>query len=139
MYLRGAQRMVAWPTQPEPLVPSVLVTDDNDGWRDAVGDALAREGFRTLEAACGEEAIELVRCERIDVILIDFHMPRLDGIQTLRIIRREQFWVPAVLMTAHPADVPADEARALRVDTVLEKPADRHVIVTTVTRVMRRP
>jgi len=129
--------MVAWPNRIENPVPSVLIADDNDGWRGAVGDVLAREGFRTLEATCGEEAIELVRHERLDVVLIDFHMPRLDGLQTLRIIRREQYWLPAVLMTAHPTDLPAAEVRALRVETVLEKPVDRQVIVRIVTRVVR--
>ena len=129
--------MVAWPNPCDNLTPSVLIADDSDNWRDAVGDCLAREGFRTLEATCGEEAIELVRTERLDVILIDFHMPRLDGIQTLRIIRREEHWLPAVLMTAHPADLPADEVEALRVESILAKPADRHVIVTTVTRIIR--
>jgi CheY-like chemotaxis protein len=129
--------MVAWPNHADSPTPSVLIADDTDTWRDAVGDVLAREGFRTVEASCGEEAIELVRHERLDVVLIDFHMPRLDGIQTLRIIRREQYWVPAVLMTAHPDDLPAADVRALRVETVLEKPVDRQVIVRTVTRVVR--
>lgn len=128
--------MVAWPNPSESPAPSVLIADDNDGWRDVVGDVLAREGFRTVEASCGEEAIELVRHERIDVVLIDFHMPRLDGIQTLRIIRRERYWLPAVLMTAHPDDLPAADVRALRVETVLEKPVDRQVIVRTITRIM---
>lgn len=130
--------MVAWPVEPEPLAPSVLITDDNDGWRCAVGDILSREGFHTYEATCGEEAIEVVRAERLDVVLIDFHMPRLDGIQTLRILRREEHWLPAVLMTAHPDELPADEVQALRVHTVLAKPADRQVIVTIVTRLVRR-
>ncbi len=129
--------MVAWPNHIENPTPSVLIADDNDGWRGAVGDVLARAGFRTLAATCGEEAIELVRHERIDVLLIDFHMPRLNGIQTLRIIRREEYWLPAVLMTAHPADLPAAEVQALRVETVLEKPVDRQVIVRIVTRVVR--
>lgn len=64
-------------------------------------------------------------------------MPRLDGIQTLRIIRRQELWLPAVLMTAHPSDVPADEVETLRISGIMTKPADRHVIITTVTRVMK--
>jgi len=130
--------MVAWPIEAEPLTPSVLITDDNDAWRRAVEDVLADVGFRTLQAACGEEAIEVVRAERIDIVLIDFHMPRLDGIQTLRIMRHENHWTPAVIMTAHPADLPQAEIRALRIDSVLAKPADRDRIVTTVTRIVWR-
>ncbi|MBL7139929.1 MAG: response regulator [Planctomycetes bacterium] len=128
--------MVAWPNDMAEQSPSVLVADDSASWRDAVGDCLARAGFRTLEAADGEEAVEIVRCERIDVLLIDFHMPRLDGLQAIRIIRREHRWLPSVLMTAHPTAVPADEVRSLGIATVLAKPADRRIIVTTVIRVM---
>jgi len=129
--------MVAWPNPMPDDTPSVLIADDSDAWRDAVGEVLDREGFRTLEAADGAEAVEIVRCERLDVVLIDFHMPRLDGLQALRIIRRERRRLPSVLMTAHPMDVPPEEVRALRIATVLAKPADRRVIVTTVMRVIR--
>ncbi len=129
--------MVAWSRALADTHPSVLVADDSDAWRGAVGDVLARAGFRTLEAADGQEAVEVVRGERLDVVLIDFHMPRLDGLQALRIIRRERTRLPSVLMTAHPNDVPPDQVRALRIATVLAKPADRRVIVATVTRVMR--
>ena len=129
--------MVAWAYPRSGTPPSVLVADDNATWRDAVGEVLARAGFRPLEAADGEEVVRLVRRERVDLVLIDFHMPRLDGIQAVRMLRREQRWQPAVLMTARPAEVPRDEVRALRIATVLAKPADRRVIVTTVSRVIR--
>jgi CheY-like chemotaxis protein len=117
--------------------PSVLTTDDNDAWRAAVGDILSRAGFQTIQAACGEEAIEVVHSQWVDIVLIDFHMPRLDGIQTLRIIRRSGRWVPAVMMTAHPTDVPPEEIEDLQIRGVLSKPADRRRIVTIVTRVVR--
>lgn len=131
--------MVAWVRDPENLSPSVLITDDNDGWRAIVEDILSREGFRTLQATCGEEAIEVVRTEHLDIVLIDFHMPRLDGIETLRIIRRHRENLPAVLMTGHPQDLPTAEVQALRIESVLTKTADRQRIVTTVTQIVRWP
>jgi len=132
--------MVAWPVEPisEGESPSVLITDDNRSWRSVVEEVLARSGFRTRQAACGEEAIEVVRTEWIDIVLIDFHMPRLDGIQTLRIIRATGNWQPAVMMTGQPEDVPPEEAHALKVESIMAKPADRQVIIRTVTRVVRR-
>jgi CheY-like chemotaxis protein len=130
--------MVAWPIEPLAESPAVLIADDNEAWRAVVDDVLARAGFRTAQAACGEEAIEVVRTRTIDIVLIDFHMPRLDGIQTLRIIRARGSWQPAVVMTAHPEELPADETRNLRIESVLAKPADRQVIVTTVMRIVWR-
>jgi two-component system chemotaxis response regulator CheY len=130
--------MVAWPIEPEDANRSVLITDDSRSWREVVGDILERAGFRTLQAACGEEAIEVVRTEWIDIVLIDFHMPRLDGIQTLRIIRASGNWQPAVMMTGQPEEVPTEEVEALKVEQVLPKPSDRQQIVTTVTRIVWR-
>lgn len=129
--------MVAWACEPESLNPSVLITDDNDSWREVVEDILRDLGLTTFQATCGEEAIELVRAAHLDLVLIDFHMPRLDGIETLRIIRRHDERVPAVMMTADPEDLPVAEIRALRIESVLTKPADRRCIVTTVTRIIR--
>ena len=130
--------MVAWPIEPLAESPSVLITDDSASWRQVVEEVLTRAGFLTAQAACGEEAIEVVQRQRIDIVLIDFHMPRLDGVQTLRIIRSQGSWQPAVMMTAHPEEVPAEEVQALRVESILEKPADRRVIVTTITRIVRK-
>jgi len=132
--------MVAWPVEPisECQGPSVLIADDSRSWRSVVEEVLARSGFRTLLAACGEEAIEVVRSEWVDIVLIDFHMPRLDGIQTLRVIRAAGNWQPAVMMTGQPEEVPPQEALALKVESIMAKPADREVIVTTVTRIVRR-
>ena len=129
--------MVAWAAEPISENPSVLVTDDSASWRTAVVETLARAGFRTLQAACGEEAIEVVHTEWIDIVLIDFHMPRLDGIQTLRIIRSRGNWQPAVMMTARPDAVPQTEVQALRIESILAKPADCRRIVATVTRVAK--
>ncbi|MCX5683310.1 MAG: response regulator [Planctomycetota bacterium] len=130
--------MVAWPVEPISDEPSVLITDDSQSWRSVVEEILSRSGFRTRQATCGEEAIELVRTEWIDIVLIDFHMPRLDGIQTLRIMRATGNWQPAVMMTGHPEAVPPDEAQALKVESIMAKPTNRQVIVTTVTRIVRR-
>ena len=129
--------MVAQPINLEPCDASVLITDDNDAWRDAVDEVLRRAGFRTLQAECGEEAIEVVHTQHIDIALIDFHMPRLDGLETLRRLREEPMWLPAVLMTAHPADVPLAEVRSLHIEFVLTKPADRHHVVSVVSRLVR--
>jgi two-component system chemotaxis response regulator CheY len=130
--------MVAGPLEPMSETPSVLITDDSDSWRAVVEEVLARAGFNTLQASCGEEAIEVVRKEWIDIVLIDFHMPRLDGIQTLRVIRATGNWQPAVMMTGRPDEVPTDEARALGVERVMAKPADRQVIVTTIIETVKQ-
>jgi CheY-like chemotaxis protein len=128
--------MVALPANSGPFGPSVLIADDNDGWRGAVDEVLTREGFRTVQARSGEEAVDLARAEPVDVALLDFHMPRLDGLETLRRIREFLDHLPAALMTGRPAEVPPAAVRSLRIEFVIEKPADRVQIVTVVTKLV---
>ena len=130
--------MVARPVDLE-SEPSVLVADDSSAWRRAVVDVLRRAGFRTLQAGDGEEAVDVVRTELLDLVLVDFHMPRLDGIETVRHIRRHDQHLPAVMMTARPAELPVVEIRRLRIAMVLPKRGvDRRRIVSAV-RMNLRP
>lgn len=130
--------MVARPESLD-LEPSVLITDDYDPWRDVVDEVLRRAGFRTLQAACGEEAVEIVRSQLVDAALVDLHMPRLDGLETIRLMRRHHRRLPAALMTSHPEDVPAAEVQSLEIEFVVTKPADGGWITTVVARLIRHP
>jgi CheY-like chemotaxis protein len=62
---------------------SILITDDDRGCREALCEIVASEGFRTLLAESGEEALEIIREERIHLALLDMHMPRLTGLETM--------------------------------------------------------
>ncbi len=116
--------------------PSVLIADDYHPWRDAVEEVLGRAGFRTIQAACGEEAVEIALSEPIDAALVDFHMPRLDGVETIREIRRHRHLLPAALMTSRPEDVPPDAVRSLHIRFVVTKPADGDWIATVVAQLI---
>jgi CheY-like chemotaxis protein len=83
----------------------VLVVDDDETVRMSLVDALATEGVRVSMAACGQEALERVTAEPVDLVLADVRMPGMDG---LELLRRLQVGTPAggpaaavVLMTAY--------------------------------------
>jgi CheY-like chemotaxis protein len=64
--------------------PRLLVADDDDDLRDALGEFFAREGFAVALAGTGLEAIEILRRDLFDVTVLDGHMPGLSGPQVLR-------------------------------------------------------
>src|SRR4051794_28044556 len=68
---------------------TVLVVDDDAGFRAYVRAALDRPTFRVVEAADGEEAVDIALRERPDVILLDWPMPGQSGIATCRHLRSE--------------------------------------------------
>jgi CheY-like chemotaxis protein len=123
---------------PQPS-PSLLITDDDRSFRETLGQAFADRGFRTLYAADGEEALEIVRAEPIHVALFDMHMPRLTGLETLHRLRTleiEPF--PCILMTAALTDLIARQAREEQAFAALSKPFGFRVMFDLVLDAMRR-
>src|SRR5688500_3536212 len=68
---------------------SILIVDDDAGFRAFVAAALAQAGYRTIEAATGEDAIEAVRVERPHLLVLDVRLPGLSGYEVCHQLRRE--------------------------------------------------
>lgn len=102
--------------------PSLLITDDDPAWRNALGEAFGPPRFRPLLASDGCEAVEIVRHERIDLVLLDLHMPRLDGLETMRRVREMRGELPCILISAGLNDRIRQDALDLRAFSVLAKP-----------------
>ena len=83
------------PTKPY----SVLITDDELGSREALRDLVEPEGYRTVLASSGEEAVDIVREEPVHLALLDMHMPRLTGLETLELMRQVNQVLPCILIT----------------------------------------
>ena len=76
--------------------------EDSEAIRTAIVTLLRKRGYKTLIALNGEEAVELARQEQPDLILMDIKMPVMDGIEALRVIRRDIRLqaVPVVMLTS---------------------------------------
>lgn len=79
-----------------------LVCDDDMPVRNMVRDMLEEKGVNVIEANDGQEALSVFMKEKIDLVIIDFLMPRVDGLQVIRNIRMsgERGKIPIVLMSA---------------------------------------
>jgi two-component system chemotaxis response regulator CheY len=82
------------------------------------------EVSRYLEAANGQEALETLREEWVDLILLDLHMPVMDGLDLLRNINQEELHsrIPSVLVTTEESKEAIDEAKALGIMAHVKKP-----------------
>ena len=68
--------------------PSLLITDDDPAFRETLRVVFEPEGYRTLLAGTGEEALDIVRNQEVHLVLLDMHMPRLTGLETLRQVKQ---------------------------------------------------
>ncbi len=88
----------------------ILIVDDNNHMRALLKDALKTANFSVLIARDGVEGMEKIRAARPDLILLDYKMPRMDGLAVLDALNTEGFDIPVILMTAE-----GDEEIAVKV------------------------
>ena len=82
-------------------MPRLLVVDDDDLFRESLGLNLIDEGHEVTSVATGREALTfLENGGRVDVVLLDWRMPRLSGIEVLREMRRAGLTIPVIFLTA---------------------------------------
>jgi CheY-like chemotaxis protein len=112
--------------------PVVMLVEDFDDTREMMRHVLERGGCRVLEAANGQEAIELAQRERLDLILMDLNMPVLDGFTaTLRIREYESTRdVPVVAVTAFDTAEFRAAASAVGCSEYVVKPLDLERLTT---------
>lgn len=121
-------------------VPTIVLADDSIFFRVMMRTLLEREGYHVLEAGDGGEALELVRLERPDMVLMDIGMPSMDGVTTARRIRAiagASARVPIVFLTALAASVDRDSALAAGGNDYLVKPVSNRELLTVVRRYAR--
>ena len=126
---------------PSPVVPSsgrtqrILVVDDNAVNRQVVKLLLAGEGLDLLEAANGREALDRLGAEAIDLVLLDVHMPVMDGRECIARIRATSAgWrsIPVIALTAEAMEGDRERLLASGMTDYVAKPIDRATLVQKV-------
>jgi CheY-like chemotaxis protein len=117
---------------------SILITDDDDICREALRDIMEPEGYRTLLASSGEEAVDIVRGAPIHLVLLDMHMPTLTGLETLQLVRQINAMLPAILVTGDPSESVVRQAYQAHCFSVLPKPVSKNVVLYTVLKALAR-
>lgn len=121
-------------TEPRDTAGSVLVVDDTDDLRRLIALALRRDGFDVLEAASGEAAIEILKTQRVDVMVLDMGLPAMSGTDVVRAlrVRPETLTLPILLMTGSGTSQSVIEGLDAGADDFLAKPVRLDELVARV-------
>jgi CheY-like chemotaxis protein len=120
-------------------VPSILITDDDLSFRDTVRQMLEPYGYRLTTAGDGEEALRILENAPVHLLLLDMHMPKLSGIETVERARQSlKAPLPWILMSARVDDDLLEQARRADAFTVLNKPTSRFAITNNVELALRK-
>jgi DNA-binding response OmpR family regulator len=118
--------------------PTLLLADDDPTIADSLAPFLERAGFHVLVASDGASALEKAQAHHPDMIVLDVLMPRMDGREVLRRLRRANVWTPTILLTQ--VGEASERALALEegADDYINKPFDPHELLARVRAVLRR-
>jgi two-component system, cell cycle response regulator DivK len=124
------------PSAPPPLV---LVAEDDPDIRLMMKTLLEMKGYRTAEAANGQEAVEAAARERPDIILVDLQLPRLNGFAVTRFVRQhvELRRVPVVVVSGHDPARHRAPALAAGCNAYIQKPIDFDELDGVLTELLR--
>ena len=114
----------------------LLIADDDRGVRDVLR-AIFEPFFELVEAESGDEAVDLIEQVRVDIALLDMHMPRRTGLETLRVLKRVRAAAPGILVTAEATDALRRDAAEADAFDVLAKPVRKAELVSTVAAALR--
>jgi two-component system, OmpR family, KDP operon response regulator KdpE len=115
----------------------VLVVDDSPQIRRALRVILISQGFVVMDARSGEEALELIRSERMELILLDVNLPGMSGFETCREIRRTSD-IPVIMLTVRNGERDKVQAFDAGADDYIVKPFGAEELTARVRATLRR-
>lgn len=102
--------------------PKLLIADDDAALRASLGEAFTRRGFDVSLAEDGEQGLEIARRHNVHLVLVDYQMPRLSGLQLMAELSELFPNLPCILMSAAMDDALRAEAEKMRAYGVMSKP-----------------
>lgn len=116
---------------------TILVVDDEESIRLSLEGILLDEGFQTISASTGEDAVQIAQEEDPDLILLDIWMPGIDGLETLTRIRKNRPGQQIIMMSGHGTIETAVKATRLGAYDFIEKPLSLDKILLSIQNAMK--
>jgi two-component system, NtrC family, nitrogen regulation response regulator NtrX len=114
------------------MFPSVLIVDDEPSILKSLSGLLSDEGFEVLTAANGYEALKIIDTEFPDLVLLDIWMPGIDGIETLKEIKKSNPYIQVIIISGHGTIETAVKATKLGAFDLIEKPLSIDKIIVAI-------
>jgi DNA-binding response OmpR family regulator len=119
-------------------MPSVLIVDDEEGFRSVLVRRLQARGIQVFDVGRGEEALEFLQTRNVDVVLLDIKMPGMSGVEVLRQMREQGCKAEVIVLSGHVFLDTAVEIMDFGVNDYLLKPCDTEELMDRITLAYER-
>ncbi|MCD6584749.1 MAG: sigma-54-dependent Fis family transcriptional regulator [Desulfobacteraceae bacterium] len=114
------------------MFPSILIVDDKTSILKSLSGILSDEGFDAITATNGYEALKILESESPDLVLLDIWMPGIDGIDTLKEIKKNSPTTPVIMITGHGTIETAVNATKIGAFDFIEKPLSIDKVIVSI-------
>ncbi|MFO7716264.1 sigma-54-dependent transcriptional regulator [Desulfosarcina sp.] len=114
------------------MFPTILIVDDEPSILQSLSGLLTDEGFEVITANNGYEALKIIDAEAPDLVLIDIWMPGIDGIETLKEVKKSNSALPVIIITGHGNVETAVKATKLGAYDLIEKPLNIDKVIVAI-------
>ncbi len=120
---------------------TILIVDDEPNIVVPLQFLMEKNGYSTLVARSGEEALEIISKEQPDLVLLDIMLPGIDGFEVCEIVRLKPEWrhIRIIFLTAKGRDVDIAKGMVLGADEYITKPFSNQQIIDAVTKLLEKP
>ena len=101
---------------------NILVVDDELMMRNLLEKILSRDGYKVITAENGQDALEVLQKDKVDIVISDMKMPEMNGFELLKIIKNEYPEIGMIMMTAYGDTYTVKDALLLGADEYITKP-----------------
>ncbi len=117
----------------------ILLVEDNDLNRMVAQNSLQYFNCKVVEAENGLEAVEILKANKFDIILMDIQMPEMDGIEATKVIRNKlNIKTPIIALTANAFKTEIEKCRKAGMDDYVTKPFDETILLETIAKLLHR-
>jgi CheY-like chemotaxis protein len=116
----------------------ILLVDDEPDLLKVIGFTIDSWGYEVISVSNGKDAIEMVKTQKFDIVILDYLMPEMDGISTLKEIRKIDAEIPVIMLTAHSEGVLIKDIKDLKVNAFIPKMSADYMLKTAIEMIEKR-
>lgn len=119
----------------------ILIADDDPDFVDSLRESLIFEGYKVSVAFDGQSALDKIKLETIDVLILDFRMPKLNGLEVYIELLNSGNKVPTLIMTAFAKEETEslEKLAAMNVSAIINKPFSTHELISHLNSIIANP
>jgi CheY-like chemotaxis protein len=113
---------------------TILIVEDEESHRLILKKVLTDNGYNIIEAVNGAEGLEIMRTSKIDMVISDLEMPKMDGMEFSKWVKDMNPRYPIVIVTGHVSNFSPKELLDMNIDGILHKPIEREELLKILDR-----